>query len=305
MAAVLVEEAVGPRTWLGESPRWDGVAWWWVDASVGDVWTRTLGEDAVCVWRTGRRTSLVQPEASGGVVVAVGQELYVLGRRDDGAWGQGRRWCGLGLGDGWLVNDGVADSRGRLWIGSIAPDRRPLDGGLLRVEPDGTVGQAASGFTLTNGMAFSADEQYLFHVDTFERAIWAHRVDLDIGEVFGREAFVDFTADDGMPDGLAIDADGGVWVAMYGSGEARRYTPTGSLDFVVVVDPAQCTSIALGGPDSRDVLITTAREGYGEERSTAEPLAGRLYQARSPYPGLATATVAVQKDVAVEKKRRM
>lgn len=293
MKAELIEVSNGPRTYLGESPRWDGTAWWWVDAAIGEVWTRTPGTHAKAAWQTGRRTSLVQPEASGRVVVARDTQLWILHRRADDAWEPQRQWRDLGLEDGWLVNDGVADSRGRLWIGSIAPQHQALGGKLLRIEPDGTVTEAASGFTVTNGMAWDAGHEVLFHADTYERTIWAHRVDVESGQVLGRRPFVDFTPDDGLPDGVATDVDGGVWVAMYGAAQVRRYDAAGDLDFVIEVDPPQCTSVELGGPDGRDVLITTAREGYDDERSAREPLAGRLYRARSRYAGVPKPAVVV------------
>jgi xylono-1,5-lactonase len=291
--AELVDELNGPRTVLGESPRWDGDTWWWVDATDG-VWCRRPGEPAVAAWRTGERTSLVHPERSGRVVVARGLSLDVLSRRADGRWTPDGCWSRLPLDNGWLVNDGVADSRGRLWIGSIAPDREPLAGALLRIEPDGSVYEAADGFTLTNGMTWSPEEKHLYHVDTGERTIWAHRVDLDTGQVIYSEPFLDFAPDDGLPDGLSVDAAGGVWVAMYSSGQVRRYNSAAVLDVVIEVAAPQCTSVEIGGPDGRDILITTAREGYDVARSAREPLAGRLFSARSQHAGLVKAKARIE-----------
>lgn len=293
----LIDVVDGPRTRLGESPRWDGTVWWWVDALAGEVWTRRPGERAVLACRTGRRTSLVHPESSGRVVIACEQELLVLAAAGDDRWDVSGVWCDLGLGGGWLVNDGVADAAGRLWIGTIAPGRKPRGGALLRIDPDGTVTEAATGFTLTNGMAWDSDGTTLFHVDTFERTIWAHRVDVSTGQVEQSRPFLVLDADDGLPDGLATDTAGGVWVAMYARGEARRYTAQGALDHVVTVEPPQCTSIELGGPTGRDLLITTAREGYDDERSRAEPRAGRLYRALGPVPGVPRAKVVVAGEV--------
>ncbi|WP_162451547.1 SMP-30/gluconolactonase/LRE family protein [Phytoactinopolyspora mesophila] len=293
MHAELVAERDGPRTVLGESPRWDGDTWWWVDATDG-VWCRRPGGPAVAVWQTGERTSLVHPERSGGVVVARGTDLYLLRQGADGEWRPLGPWCELPLEDGWLVNDGVADSHGRLWIGAIAPDRAPLAGVLLRIEPDGVVHEAADGFTLTNGMAWGPGEKRLYHVDTGERTIWAHEVDSRSGRVLDREPFLDFARDDGLPDGIAMDTDGGIWVAMYSSGQIRRYDAMAMLDVVIDLDTPQCTSVEFGGPDGRDLLITTAREGYDESRSAREPLAGRLFQARTRHAGLGKAKAAVE-----------
>lgn len=297
MRAQPVDLLEGRRAYLGESPRWDGGAWWWVDAAVGEVWTREPGDEARCVWRTGARVSLVHPEISDRVVIADGTELHVLAKASDGSWHSVGRWCDLDVGDGWLVNDGVADARGRLWIGSVAPGRQRYGGTLLRVEPDGHVAEAATGLTLTNGMAWDIDGVRLLHADTFERVVLAHQVDVESGMVLGSDELIAFDADDGMPDGIATDVEGGVWVAMYGSGETRRYTADGGLDLVIEVDAPQCTSVELGGADGRDVLITTAREGYDGDRSARESGAGRLYCARSPYPGLAKPKAVVNREV--------
>lgn len=293
MKAELVDVAAGPRTFLGESPRWDGTAWWWVDVTAGHVWRRQPGMSASPVWQTGERTSLVHPEAVGRVVVARREQLYLLSPQEDGTWHSTGLWCDLGLGAGWMVNDGVADARGRLWIGAIAPDRAPLDGVLLQVDRDGTVSVAAEGFTMSNGMGWDAEGKRLYHVDTSERVIWTHRVDIESGEVLGREPFVDFLESDGLPDGLTTDVVGGVWVAIYGAGQVRRFDTDGNLDIVVEVNAEQCTSVQLGGPDGHDLLITTAREGYDAERSARDRTAGRLFRARSEHRGVPVPPVVV------------
>ncbi|WP_158542775.1 SMP-30/gluconolactonase/LRE family protein [Phytoactinopolyspora halophila] len=293
MRATLIDEPDGPRTVLGESPRWDGRIWWWVDASDG-VWARQPGRSATAVWSLGERTSLVHPEVSGGAVVARQQVLYVLRRRGPGMRFTAVRWCDLGLDEGWMVNDGVADSWGRLWIGSIAPGQAPGGGALLRVEPDGRIAAAVEGFTMSNGMAWDVAEKHLLHVDTLERTVWSHRVDMASGTVLGSERFLTFSPDDAVPDGLATDIDGGVWVAMYGAGEIRRYDASGVFDTSVEVDPPQSTSVELGGPDRKELLITTAREGYNDERSAREPWAGRLYHARSEHAGVARRPAVVE-----------
>ncbi|WP_166355555.1 SMP-30/gluconolactonase/LRE family protein [Phytoactinopolyspora limicola] len=288
MRAELIDTANGPRTTLGESPRWEGRAWWWVDAWQGVVWRRHPDEAAVAVWAPGERTSLVQPATDGGVVVARGGQLVLV----DGG-GSGRPWCDLGLGPGWLANDGAADARGRLWIGSVAPGGTRRGGALLRVDGDGTVHEVAGGFTMSNGMAWHPVASVLFHADSSERVIWAHTVDLESGTVIQSRVFVRLPENDGLPDGLATDVDGGVWVAVHGAGEVRRYSPSGRLDIVVAVDAPQCTSLALGGPDGYDMLITTAREGYEAARSLKEPAAGRLFHARSPHQATPISTVTV------------
>jgi sugar lactone lactonase YvrE len=121
----------------------------------------------------------------------------------------------------------------------------------------------------------------MYHADSGEQLVLRYAVSA-VG-IERREVYL--RTSDGLPDGLASDVAGGLWVAVYGTGEVRRYAPSGVLDAVVTVPAPQVTSVALGGPDGRDMLITTAREGYDEARSRAEPMAGRLFRARVQHPG--------------------
>jgi D-xylonolactonase len=279
-----LDEAAGPRTVLGESARWDGEAWWWVDADPGHVWTRRPDGPAEPVITDGGRTSLVHPDGTGAALVVRGTTLFAAGR-DHVRGGGLPRFGAVDVPDGWLVNDGTADAAGRLWIGSIEPARTAGAGELIKVDLDGVSSRQAGGITLSNGMVWSADGTELFHADTFGHAILRHRVDPGSGTVSESGVALEIPAEDGLPDGLAADRAGGLWVALYGSGQVRRYAADGTVDVVITIPTPQATSVELGGPDGRDVLITSAREGFSEADSAADPLAGRLFTARSPYPG--------------------
>jgi sugar lactone lactonase YvrE len=189
----------------------------------------------------------------------------------------------LDLPPGWQFNDGAAGPGGGLFIGVVHPQRDPESGYLQYVRPDGSLGDTVPGIGLSNGLALDPAGTTLYHADSTRRRIHAHRLD-SAAEVVDSVVYLRFDANDGMPDGLATDMAGGLWVAVYGAGQVRRYAPDGALDTVVPVPTPQVTSVALGGSDGRDLLITTAREGYDDQRSAAEPLAGRLFSARSPHP---------------------
>jgi len=262
-----LDESAGPRTVLGESARWDGSAWWWVDADPGHVWTRVPGGPAELVVGNGGRTSLVHPDGTGAALIVQGSTLLAA-RRHDQHW-RLTPYGSVQVPEGWLVNDGTADAAGRLWIGSIEPTRAAGAGELIRVDQDGSNTRQACGITLSNGLVWSADGTVLFHADTFGHRILRHRVTPD-GSVIASETAIAFT-DDGLPDGLAADREGGIWVAMYDAGEVRRYTADGTLDTVITIPTPQATSVELGGPDGHDVLITSAREGFTAEQSAADP----------------------------------
>lgn len=282
--ADVVGEAEGRRTHLAESPRWDGEGWWWVDANAGTVWRRVPGEPAELVADRGGRVSLCQPLAGGGAVIVDGLVPRTVGRTSGGGWQVGPAWCHPLAPVGWLVNDGIADPAGRLWIGSIHPDRAAGAGELIMVEPGGAPVVVRDGFSLSNGMAWDPSGSVLWHADSGEQVVWAHRIDVSEGRLVDSTVALRFSEDDGMPDGLASDVEGGLWVALYGVGQVRRYVG-GALERVVEVPTPQTTAVEFGGAGGDELLITTAREGFDEERSAVEPLAGRLFSAQVAVRG--------------------
>ncbi|GEM_PF-1966742 len=308
LAAVAVD---APHCALGESPRWAYGAWWWVDADAGVLWGADAGlttaggaREVREVLRTGGRLSLAHPAGGGRLVVASGTDLLVV----DPGGGPPRPWSRIDLPPGWLVNDGTADAAGRLWIGSVHPDRARGAGSLHVVATDGRVRTVATGFTLSNGMAWRSPT-LMVHADSGERCLWEHEVEPGTGRLLRSrrgnrlpDAAAAGTASPGtvaappggdagsaaaglaLPDGVAVDRAGGLWVAMYGTGQVWRLVGD-QVTAVVEVPTPQVTSVALGGPDGRDMLITTAREGMDAAAVAADPHAGRLFRARVRVPG--------------------
>jgi xylono-1,5-lactonase len=270
-----------PRCVLAESPRFAGDRWWWVDATVGAVFSATATDGGWKVRRggfPGERVSLVHPAGPGWMVVARERRLQYLAARDSA----GPAFGDLELDPEWLFNDGTADAVGGLWIGVLHRDRSPESGFLLHLDAVGAVTDRIDGFSLSNGLAYDISGEFLFHADSLRRVVLRHRIAPN-GRVVDSSVHLSFAAEDGMPDGLATDLDGGLWVACYGAGQVRRFDSAGRLSLVVDVPTPQVTSVSLGGDDGSDLLITTAREGYDEARSAAEPLAGRLFVARAPH----------------------
>jgi D-xylonolactonase len=288
IAVDLLDERVAPRTTLGESPRWAAGRWWWLDAHDGRIWSsHGLATRPAALANANRRISLVQPAGSDFALVADGAMIRPLRRAVPG-WEFGDPLgLGLGLGPGWVLNDGCADAAGRLWIGAVPRDPGSEDGVLLCIDGRQVV-VAHDAISISNGMAWSVDGETLFHVDTGRAQLLAHRVDPRQGTILATE--VVWHCDDGLPDGLAMDRAGGVWVAVYGTGQVRRIR-SGEPELVVEVPTPQVTSVALGGPDGCDMLITTAREGFTADQSEHDPAAGRLFRARSPHPGTETPLV--------------
>ncbi|WP_158550673.1 SMP-30/gluconolactonase/LRE family protein [Geodermatophilus sp. TF02-6] len=271
------------RDGLGESPCWDPRRreLLRVDVRAEQVvrWSPDTGHEV----RTdvGGPVSLVVPDDGGGLVVAGGST--VTRWRPDGTRAVVCRVDPDTAAT--TTNDGGCDGRGRLWIGTW--DR---DGGaratLSVVDLDGSVRVAESGLSAANGLAWDAAWSVAYLVDTPRRVVWRYAYDLDAGALGAREPFVEFAEGTGLPDGLATDRAGGVWVALFGGGAVHRYDPDGSLTQVVPVPVTHPTSPAFGG-DGLDVLfVTTSSAHLDPGRAAAEPLAGSVLAFPAEVPGV-------------------
>ncbi|MFJ9245122.1 SMP-30/gluconolactonase/LRE family protein [Streptomyces sp. NPDC101776] len=164
------------------------------------------------------------------------------------------------------MNDGVADPAGRFWAGSMAYDGTHGAGSLYRTDPDGTVVRVLDGLTIANGPAFTADGTVLYFADTAVGTILRCRVDpVSGGLVGGPEVFARLGDGEGGPDGMTVDVEGCLWVAIWGAGGVRRYHPDGHLLHTVTVPAPHPTSVCLHPSDNR-LFVTTAR--YGVENPT-------------------------------------
>jgi sugar lactone lactonase YvrE len=161
----------------------------------------------------------------------------------------------------WRMNDGVADPAGRFWAGSMACDQSPKAGALYRLDPDGSVRTVLRGLTIANGPAFTADGRTMFLSDTPLGHVDRFDVDPATGELSGRRPFLRLDPTEGAPDGLTLDAEGHLWVALFGAGAVHRYRPDGELDRRVPVPARQPTSVCLVGSS---LVVTSGRGGLAD-----------------------------------------
>lgn len=179
------------------------------------------------------------------------------------------------------MNEGGCDPAGCFYAGSMAYDAGPAGGDIYRLGPDGTTRRVDAGWTIPNGLGWAPDGRTAYHVDTVERRIDVWSWDAEAG-LHDRRAWVRVDAD-GRPDGLTVDRDGGVWVAIWGDSCVHRYSPDGTLSDVVRVPATQVSACAFGGSDRDELFITTSREGL----SDPEPAAGALFRVRTGVRGVA------------------
>jgi sugar lactone lactonase YvrE len=274
---VQAEQVTGPVTQHGEgpvwSPGWGGLRW--VDMLAGDVLTLTV-DGAVTRRHVGTVVAAVRPRRDGGAVLAV-ERGFALEAPDGTLTVLDPVWTD----DGVRMNEGGCDPDGRFWCGSMAYDQAPGAAAMYRLEPDGSVRVAFEGVTVSNGLEWSPDGSLAYYDDTA-----THRVDVfdydSAAGLTGRRPFVTLP-DDGNPDGLTVDAEGGVWVALHGGGAVHRYDPDGRLDAVIDVPTGQVTACTFGGPQRDQLFITTSRQGL---RPDEDPPAGSLFRVDPGVRGL-------------------
>jgi sugar lactone lactonase YvrE len=173
------------------------------------------------------------------------------------------------------MNEGGADPVGNFWCGSMAYDEHEGGGALYRLAPDLTARKVLDGVTISNGLGFSPDGTRAYYVDTPTRRVDAF--DHADGALTGRRTAFPIADGPGSPDGLTVDAEGCVWVALFDGAAVHRYSPDGALLAAVPLPVAQVTACTFGGPDLDRLYVTTSREGLDGDALAAQPLAGALF----------------------------
>lgn len=283
---MLAERVTDAVTYHGEGPIWDPVgALRFVDMLAGDVVSLRPATGAIDRLHVGAVAACVVPRRDGGLAVATerGFALFDADLRLD-----------TQLADVWSdptirMNDGGCDRTGRFLCGTMAYDAAPGRGTLYRLDPDHSVHVLLEGVTISNGLAWSADGLTLFYVDSPTQRIDAFEYDGERGELGARRTVVEIPSDVGTPDGLTIDAEGGLWVALWGGRAVHRYLADGTLDVVVEVDAPQPSSCAFGGDDLGDLYVTTSAENLPDGEVGAS---GSLFRVRPGVIGVPALTFA-------------
>jgi len=168
------------------------------------------------------------------------------------------------------MNDGACDPRGRCFAGTMAFDTSPGAGTLYRLDPDLSVHPILSGLGVSNGIGWSPSGAVMYHIDSQAGGIDEYDYDDQAGAPSGKRRLVDTDPSWGLPDGLAMDTEGGIWVAFWDGGAVRRFSATGELTASIELPAARPTRPAFGGPDLDQLYVTTA------SRDPDDPAAGDL-----------------------------
>ena len=251
------------RCRLGESPYWweERQQLLYVDVHNGLVhaWSPT---DATITGHVAERVAFVVPAASGELVLGLRHGLASL-RGLDAATGDLKPAIPVQADlPQTALNDARCDRRGRLWFGTMDREERQPIGALYRWDQERGLERVVDGVSLANGIQFSPAGELMYFVDSWTQRLDAFEYDLGTGELGRRWTVVEIPAEDGMPDGINIDSEGRIYVALYGAARLQRYLPDGTLDAVIDVPVQFPTSCTFAGDDLRTLYVTSASAGH-------------------------------------------
>lgn len=271
---------------LGEGPSWlpERRVLLWVDIESALVCLFDPATGGNRVWKLPSHVGVAVPTVRGDLLVATQRGFVRLELEtgsvtpllDPEADVPGNRF-----------NDGKCDPQGRFWAGSIAYDRTPGAASLYRLDPSLDVRKMVSQVSTSNGLAWSLDGKVLYYIDTPTRRVDAFDFDGGSGDIANRRTIIKVPEDLGKPDGMTIDQEGMLWVALWGGWCVTRWNPaTGELLGKVHVAAERTSSCCFGG-DSHDMLyITSARTGLDSEALSRQPLAGGVFAVHTGHRGL-------------------
>jgi len=266
---------------LGEGPQWDPrrqrLSWVDLESSrlhVDDAQGRPLAS-----YQLPGHVGAALPAQEGGWLVALPDRLAVL----DEAGGLEDVVALEAHIPGNRSNDAKCDPAGRAWVGTMAYDESTINGTLFRLDPGRRLTPVLRGVGISNGMAWDAAGATMYYVDSAAQEVRAYPFDRGTGALGTPEVLVLVDEGDGHPDGLCIDDEGCLWVALFGGSAVHRYTPAGQLDTVVRVPASYTTSCCFGGPRNDQLFITSARRGLTPADLARQPEAGSVWAA---YPGV-------------------
>ena len=275
-------------SFLAEGPWWcaDGMLRW-VDILAPALLQGDPASGAVRTTPMPDLTSAIVPRSKGGFVLATqsgfrawdGETATMLAQPEPDLPGN-------------RLNDAACDRMGRLWAGTLAIDTTPGNGALWRLDPGGAMHRMDHGFHVANGLGWSPDDRTMYFVDSGRRRIYAYAFDLATGTLGARRNFVDVPEGAGVPDGLAVDADGFVWVAHWDGWCVTRYDPDGRVERVVNLPVPRPTSCTFGGPGLDCLYITTGRIRLSAQQLADAPLSGSVLAFHPGICGLPAASFA-------------
>jgi sugar lactone lactonase YvrE len=289
-AHIEIELAFNARCELAEGPVWEpiGERLAWVDIPDRSIhWFRPSDGTHARRSLPGRAGSIA-PRVEGGMVIAMEDGFWILDAEQ-----RLRHFATIPAANAETrMNDGKCDPGGRFWAGSVVREGKSRTGALWRLDADGNVTPVVTGVTMSNGMGWSPDGLTFYYIDTAVRRVDAFTFDPGSATVHHRRPLIELPDGPEKPDGMTVDAEGFLWVALWQGWAVNRYAPDGRFDLSIRLPVALVTSCVFGGPDLGDLYITTARSGLSEADFASQPLAGGVFRCRPGPRGLSPSLFA-------------
>lgn len=273
--AITAEVALRAAPIHGEGPWWDGRAGvlWWVDILAMEIHRSDPATGSDACWRVPEHVGAVVGRSSGGAVALLQSGFAAIDERGDLTW-----LAQVEAHDATTrFNDGKCDPLGRLVGGTLSYLKTRGAGSLYRLDVDHSVTRLLTGLTLSNGLAWSPDGETMYLIDSGSRSLKMYGYDDDRGSDGHLTPRDEIALGPGVPDGMTIDSEGCLWVAMYGAGLVRRFTPKGQAVRQVVVPATGVTSCIFGGSRLDQLYVTTSSYSLSAEERRAQPDAGSIF----------------------------
>jgi len=277
----------GVRATVGEGPVWitDHQRILWLDIASRRVFLTEADTGVTTIAAAPAFTGAMVPRKTGGYIAATCQGICLVSAQLD-------HWEPVCDPEGDLpgnrFNDGRCDRFGRFWFGSVDRDEQRRTGSLYVLDTNLQCRRIVDGLFLSNGLDWSPCGTTFYLTDTLDRTIWAFDYDGESCSLSHRRPFAVVPEEEGLPDGLCVDASGGVWSARWGSARVVRYSPDGSVDLIWPLPVSKVTACCFGGMDLRTLYVTTACLGANQAAFADEPEAGELFKIETQYEGQPT-----------------
>ena len=280
------ELIIDSKAIAGEGPFWDTElhVLYWVDILGKKIHIYDPDKNQDKYIQTTDYVSSVIPRKSGGAIIALKKELCFLDLETGEVLSIHNPEPDL---ENTRFNDGKCDAAGRLWIGTMDMNEERPDGSLYCLDTDLKLKRVIKGVTISNGLAWSADNKIMYFIDTPTKKISAFDFDLASGEIHNRRTVIDFPEKEGVPDGMSIDTDGMLWIAHFYGGKISRWDPrTGKMLEQYLIPASNVTSCCFGGIGLDELYITTARVLLSDRELIQQPFAGGIFRIKTNTTGV-------------------